>query len=95
MRVIAFAVAVCFCSYRRCYTHAKAFSLFNHCSFSESKYNYKSCGKGQARSCNRPDDKQCFFVKNGGGGQKWAKIINFDSKIFKKKTFLDLFFTLQ
>ena len=64
MRVIAFAVAVCFCSYRRCYTHAKAFSLFNHCSFSESKYNCKSCGKGQARSCNRPDDKQCFFVKS-------------------------------
>ena len=42
---------------------ALAFSLFNHCSFSESKYNCKSCGKGQARSCNRPDDKQCFFVK--------------------------------
>ena len=67
VRVIAFAVAVCFCSYRRCYTHAKAFSLEIIVLFPNQNTIAKVAEKGKrvAVTCSsRPGDKPCFFLTN-------------------------------
>ena len=61
----AFAVAVCFCSYRRCYTHAKAFSLVIIVLFPNQNTIAKVAEKGKrvAVTCSsRPGDKPCFFL---------------------------------